>query len=279
MRRLALHQITALEASPQQLVSLAAEAGCERVCIFVRAPDQPIVDRDGSLFRFPTVLPDEVADMKACMEMHGISIMNAEFFPIEEYTDWEIYIPALDLANALGAERIVVHVNVTDETRAVQSLTRICDLAADRALKVGLEFMGISPGCNSLARALHFVEQAGRPNLGVAIDALHLIRTGGTIEEVAALHPQHIAYVQLCDGAGLDRCDDVNDYFTEAFDRLAPGEGVFPLAALMRALPPQVDVDIEVPSRSREKRGELAIDRVRRAVEASFNLLSEVAAN
>ena len=172
MRGLALHQITALEVPPLDLIGLAAEAGCNRICIFVRAPGQSFQDGEGDPFWLFAVSADDVSEMTARMAKHHISIMNAEFFPIEADTDTDRYVPALDLARALAAERIVTHVHDTDEERAAVSLARLADLASERGLKVGLEFMGLSPACNSVSKARRLVERLDRENLGIAIDAL-----------------------------------------------------------------------------------------------------------
>ena len=57
-----------------------------------------------------------------------------------------------------------------------------------------------------------------------------------------------VVYAQLCDGPllamGVDALDPVR-YAEEAFNRLPPGLGA--LAELIRALPPAVVLDIEVP--------------------------------
>lgn len=270
MRPLALHQITAIEANPLELVSIAKAVGCDQVCVFVRAPLVPVEGTDQLAPLFPTIDETMIAPMQARLAETGIGIMNAEYFPIEADTDVESYRAPLATAGALGAKRAVTHVHDTDFAQAAGNLARLCDLAAGYGLDVGLEFMGLSPGCTSLARARQLVESAGRPNLGIAIDALHFVRTGATVAEVAALPPGMIAYVQLCDGAHLSIG---NDYRHEALNRLAPGEGVFPLHDLLRALPPDVPIDVEVPSVELQRQGMPATDRARRAVVAARAIL------
>ncbi|MFA7440604.1 MAG: sugar phosphate isomerase/epimerase [Sphingomonadaceae bacterium] len=275
MRELALHQITAMEASPPDLVSIAAEAGCKKVCIFVLSPLVPVNGSDRMEPLFPTVTDDTKQAMKDRLAACGVSVMNIEFFPIDADTDLQSYRAPLALGAELGAERIVTHVHDTDTERAARNLALLCDIAQEYGLQVGLEFMGLSPGCNSLAKARELVLKAKRPNLGIAIDALHLVRTGSRIDEVAALDPELIAYVQLCDGPHLEKSDD---YLPEALDRLAPGEGVFPLKEFVRALPANVPMDVEVPSEKLRAEGIGPLERTIRAVHACRALLQDAAA-
>ena len=43
------------------------------------------------------------------------------------------------------------------------------------------------------------LDAVDRPNASVLIDNLHLARTGGTVADVAAVAPERLPYVQLCD--------------------------------------------------------------------------------
>lgn len=272
MGDLALHQMTVIEASPLELVQIAAEVGCAEIGVFVRSPEIR-ADDGGMRPMFPTVTPANQEAMKASLSARNIAIMNVEYFPIEQGMLLEEYRAPLMLAADLGAERAVAHVHEVDQERALAGLRGLCKMAAEYGLFVGLEFMGLSPGCNSLGKARQLVEAANCPNLGIAIDALHLVRTGGSLDEVARLDPELIAYIQLCDGKDLRLSED---YLAEAFNRLSPGEGSYPLADLLRILPTNVPIDVEVPSEDLRRAGYGPIERARRAVSASRQLLSEV---
>lgn len=251
MRALGLHQITAMEAGPVGLVRIAAETGCSHVCIFTQLP--------AGVTGFPVITTENSADFTTALRETGVRVGNVEFFPITPGIDLETYSAGLALGAEIGGERIVTHVHDTDETRAVDTLGRLCDMAAGLGLKVGLEFMGLSPGCDGIAKAAWYVGQVGRPNLGIAVDALHLARTGGTPADVAALPARVFAYSQICDAHGLHRA---TDYLPEALDREMPGDGDLPLAALIDALPAATFLDVEVP------RANLTIPALERAREA-----------
>lgn len=263
MRPLALHQITAMEASPPDLLTIAGQVGCQHACVFVHLPTPGVP--------FPAVTASMLGEMRARMDATGVTVSNIEYFPLTAEVDLGAFLHALDLGAELKAHRLVTHIHDTDDGRAADNLARLSALAAERELKVGLEFMGLTPACNSLARAVRFIDLAGKPaNAGVAIDCLHLIRTGGTPAEVAAVPAEYFSYAQLCDGPDLSL---QADYLAEAMDRMVPGEGVFPIAEILDAMPEATAVDVEVPSATGQKNGLPALERARRAADAGRRLM------
>lgn len=268
-RPLGLHQITAMEASPVELVSIAREVGCQQVCIFTHVPVVGLPDQEGGE-SFPLVTPAMQPQLLARLHECGVTVGNIEFFPVTADVPIENYRPAFALGGELGAARAVTHIHDAVDARAVETLGRLADLAAEYGLGLGLEFMGLTPACNSIGRAAWFVEQVARSNVGIAVDALHLARTGGTPAEIAALPAHHFAYAQICDGRGFHRSAD---YLPEALDRMMPGDGEFPLRAIIEALPQATALDVEVPSVKLANAGVPAIERAREAVRRSRALI------
>lgn len=244
---IALHQVTVLPSSPSELVGIAAELACQGVCVFVHVPRSLGAGRPV----YPQVSADNLAQVRARLLDLGLRVTNLEYFPLTEHTVLEDFKPALELGALLGAQRVVAHVHDSNEARATDTLGRLVDLAGRFSLQVGLEFMGLSAGCPSLAQAARLVAQVGTPGLGIGVDPLHLARTGATPSDLAALPPWHFAYVQLCDGDALrdTRIPPAREaYVAEAFDRRVPGQGDFPLIDILRALPPELPIDVEVPA-------------------------------
>jgi sugar phosphate isomerase/epimerase len=237
MRALGLHNLAAIEVDPVAFVSIAAETGCQEISVFVHLPN--------TRASFPVVTPENWRAVDAGLRQTGLKLANVETFMIAPNTDLAAFRPALERGAALGARRAVTQIFDPEERRAVDTLGRLCEMAASLDLGVGLEFMALSPACDSIGRAEHFVRQVARPNLGIAVDALHLVRSGGSPADVAAVEPGLIAYAQLCDGTDLTV---TRDYVQEAIgDRLAPGDGRFPLKALIEALPAAIPLELEVP--------------------------------
>jgi sugar phosphate isomerase/epimerase len=262
MRSLSLQQITVIEADPLSLVSIAHELGCRTVSVFIHV---------ASGLEFPMVTHTNKAGMLARMNDTGIHILAVESFLIHANTDVMAFEPALALAGELGARFLAVHVVDDDDSRAVDRLGQLCERAAVYRLGLGVEFMPLTSACATIERAAYFVRRVGQRNFGIALDALHLARSGGTPADVAALEPELFAYAQLCDGTSLNVS---SDYIDEArFDRLVPGEGCFPLAALIEALPAGTPLEIEVPSEPLRKQGMPPLERARRAAVATRALL------
>lgn len=239
MRDLALHQITMTQGGPAGLVRFAAKAGLKTICLFTETP----LKDDGQQM-FHTVDPSEKATFQSLLADYGVSIVNAEYFPVMPGTDVSRYGPALELAAELGAKRAVTHIHETDPARVSDQLGALCEMARDLNLEIGLEFTGFAKGCDSLEKTVKLHQAINQPNLKIAIDALHLFRTGGTLDELKAVDPDSIGYAQICDGPHFRKSDD---YVEEAMNRMIPGDGMFPLRALIGLLGAHVDLDIEVP--------------------------------
>lgn len=267
--KLGLHQITANELSPVELVELAAQVGCEEVCLFTHIPMAALPGDDAPTL-FPVVTRALVPDLRTALSAHGVGVGNVEFFPVTQGLDLDIYREGFEVAAAIGAQRAVTHIHDADDARAVDMLGRLGEMAAVHGLRLGLEFMGLTPACASIERAAWFVAQVGHQHVGIGADALHLVRTGGVPANVARIAPELFTYAQICDGAGLQV---TGDYLHEALERKLPGDGDFPLAAFVAALPVGVAVDVEVPSATRIATGMPALGHAREAVARSRDLL------
>jgi sugar phosphate isomerase/epimerase len=274
MRSLALHQITAPGTDALQLIDIAAQLGCNGVCVFVHEPANRISVPGGPRRRFPIIARSAAAVVRKRLRENDQRVVNVESFPIRSETDVSGYRPALALGAMLGAKRAVTHVHDTDGNRATENLGQLCDLASSVGLEVGLEFMSMSRGCASLDVAVRMVEAVGRDNLAIAVDALHLVRSGGSPEDLISVPAERLAYAQICDGRGVVPADS---YMPEAMDRLIPGEGDFPLKDLIQSLPADLDLDVEVPSTHLIERGITPLQHATRAVRATRLLLESLA--
>jgi sugar phosphate isomerase/epimerase len=105
-------------------------------------------------------------------------------------------------------------------------------------------------------------------------DTMHFGRSAARISDLAALDPQFIGYVQLCDAP---RIPVIEDYMEEAmFERMVPGEGELPLLDMLAALPRDRVIGLEVPLRREAEAGVGPHERLGRCVEAARNLLAQV---
>ncbi len=252
----------ALEIDPVSLIDIAGQAGCQAVSLVT----QPL-DAQNNIF--PLVTPQNRGDVEAKLAATGVSLVNIEAFSIRPDVAVESYRPALELGAQLGARGATALLFDTDEARVVDGLSQLCELAGELGLRVGIEFMALSPQWNTLETMRDLVLAVNHPGLGIGIDILHLVRSGGTPADVAALDPALVSYAQICDGASLAV---TADYVEEAVgNRLVPGEGQFPVLEFLRALPAGVPVELEVP----QPQARPALDRIRDAARGARNLLAQ----
>jgi sugar phosphate isomerase/epimerase len=140
---------------------------------------------------------------------------------------------------------VLVIGNDPDEDRTAERLEALCALAEPLGVRPALEFMAFT-AVPDLAACLRIVERAGgRP--AVLVDPLHLARSGGSPEDVARVDRDLLLYAQFCDAAG-PRPESDAELAAEARERrLPPGAGDLPLEAVVRALPPDAPLALEVP--------------------------------
>jgi sugar phosphate isomerase/epimerase len=182
-----------------------------------------------------------------------------------------------ETAAELGARHVLATGDDPDESRLVERFARLCDTAAGYGLAVQLEFVPWM-SIPSLAAAARIVREVDRPNLGIALDCLHFDRSGGTLADIAALPARWFAYMHMCDAPAVWSNEREALLHTAVKERLFPGDGAIDLMGLLRALPPDIPLALEIPTASLA-RSMSAKDRVTLAVQATRNVLAATAAS
>ena len=265
-RPIVLHQFNAPETSLVELIGMAGAHGCQAVSIFGFNGATVLPARNASLAYPEAVTAENRREVMRALNDHGVSLDGIEFFPITAEVDFEVFRPALAQAREMGAKRVVSHIFIEDDAHVVDRLGRFCELAAAEGLKVSTEFCPMTPGNPSLARARWLVEQVGAANFGIGLDVLHLIRSGGTPADVAALDPRYIAAVQICDAKGAHASED---YMADVHNREVPGQGDLPIRQFLQAVPASFPVEVEVPAAHRRAAGVTAAEHIRDVVTAA----------
>jgi sugar phosphate isomerase/epimerase len=269
MMRLSLDHITAVDADPVQLAETASAAGCAGICLFMQSMDVlPLMPRFD-------LCSDRSArkDLSRRLADLGLSLDLAYPFTLAGRSDVGAFAPALECAAELRAGLVNVLCYDRVPARRTDKFGAFCDLAARYDLRVGIEFYPPSQ-VHLLADALALAMAIDRPGqVGVNVDLLHLMRSGGTVAELAAAPQQFILYGQLCDGPAQCDCGDLDAEASSA--RLLPGEGVFDLAGFVRALPPDCPISVEIPRNHALLAGETREQRVRRAVDSVRGALAK----
>lgn len=119
-----------------------------------------------------------------------------------------------------------------DVDRYGANLRRVAEAFDETDTIVSMEFMPFS-NIPTLRAGLEVVERAGHPNAGLMIDLWHLVRSGGTYEELAAVPLRLIKGVELNDAAAEQIGTGLEDTILR---RRLCGEGDFDVAGFVTTL-------------------------------------------
>ncbi len=185
--------------------------------------------RDHTLAEARTALESEGITPVAAASQGGLLLSRGP----ERESHWKHFANRLSILAELGVPLLIVtpdfvtQPNEADYLRAAASLGEASELAATFDVRLALEFQKTSPFCACLETAIALIDQAAAPGLGICLDVFHFCTGPSKTEDLAQLTPQTLAWVQVSDLIGTPR-EVAADH-----DRILPGEGVFPLAALM----------------------------------------------
>jgi len=260
MHPLCLDFLTAVEASPPELATLAAANGLALIAIMVH-PAEGVPD-----FGMASDTPMRRDTKRHCGEL-GVAIEMIEGFLLKPETEVATFRASLESGAWLEAQSVNVLLRDPDLGRLGDTLSAFCELAGECGLAVVTEWSRRTP-LPTPAEAAAFL---ARYDARLQFDSLHLYRAGFSAADLAALDPWIVGRAQLSDGP-IDM--PVERQFAEALgERLVPGSGQLPLAAFVRALPAGTVIGIEVPMMSLQERGIGPAERVTRAVTGTRKLL------
>jgi sugar phosphate isomerase/epimerase len=269
MDRLGIELLSVFGMPPVEFVQLAADLGCQYISTAMTGfPLPQLGQREFSLKHDPALRREIIV----AMDDTGVSIALGDGMLILPGADISDRASDLDMLVELGVPRVNSVSLDPDLARTFDQLAVLAELAADRGMSTTTE---PAPGTTvgDLTTGLAALKHVGRKDFQLLIDTMHLVRTGFGAADLAALDPELIGYAQLSDTTLQPRGDN---YMQEAmFDRLVPGEGELPLRDILRTLPPDVVIGLEVPRLSLAEAGVSHVDRLLPCVEAARGLLTE----
>lgn len=244
MQNLSLAFLTMFDVDPVAAIKIAAETGYQMVGLRIlpaAAAGEPA---------YP-LLHDEstMKEVLAALSDTGIMVGDVEIIRLKEQNDWDLFKHFCERSERLGARHILVAGDDTNRTRLTENFSRFCAMAEQHKLTADLEPMPWT-AVPDVAAALAIVETANNPNGGVLVDALHFDRSSTTIEEIADIPRNRMNYVQLCDGAVPYDPSDEGLIRVARGERLFPGLGGIDLLRLVRAIPADITISVEVPHRA-----------------------------
>jgi len=241
MHELSLHHLTMLDAHPLQLVDAAAAAGFEYCGLRLVAPTaaDPIVDVAGN--------PALIRALRERLDATGVELLDIEAIWLGPQTDMAALLLALEAGRALGARHVLSVGNDSERNRLLDNFGRLCEAANGFELFVGLESITYC-AVSTPADARDLVLASGQPNARVLIDALQFFRSGATCEQIGAIDPALIEYIQICDApsAAPQTIEELRKEARTA--RLLPGDGELPLRELLSTLRHDLPLAVEAPT-------------------------------
>ena len=261
-----LAALTALDLAPPALIDVAAACGYQHVGLRLLpatagGPAYPLMDDAAGL-----------KETLARLNATGITVADLEIIAFRPETDIASFAAFLETGERLGAKNILVAGYDPDLGRFTDRFASFCEAAARHGLTADLEFMPWTCVPN-LATAIQVVTQAGHPNGGMLVDALHFDRSDSSTAELARVPASRLHYWQICDGPAERPATTEGLIHAARFERMFPGEGGIDLVSLARTMPSDIVVSIEVPTVELAKTVD-ARTRAQRALDAAKKVIA-----
>jgi sugar phosphate isomerase/epimerase len=259
-----LEPLTVLDCGAEEGVEIAAAAGCRYASQWVQPPGFDLPMR--------CLVEDRAtADrVRASLAANGVRPLNIEVFQLTPETEVASFRRPLEIGASLGAAAATVIFTGTPEAgQRVDQFVEFCRLAAEFGLRANVEFsLRLSP--YTLVETEKLIRRAAQPNAGIVVDILHLMRSGGSIDQLGRTAPELVGHAQLCDGPAT--ISPEAQPLEGLYNRMPPGEGTFPIRAFCEALP-HVPLGLEVPPTSDAVRGLTPEERVLRIANSARRAL------
>lgn len=270
MTKLGIESISVFGLPRVEFVELARDLGCSYVTTGLESRGANPFGYPGFSLREREARRELVSAMDAC----GVSVSLGEGFLVQPGVNaGEASAADLELMAELGVTRILTVSFEPDFQRNVDQFGALAETASRFGIETLLEFVPIF-AIADLATGHELVRKVARPDFRLLVDTMHVARCGASAADLAAIDPELIGYVQLCD-APLKPA--IADYMEEAmYERMVPGEGELPLLDMLAALPRDRVLGLEVPLRAEAVAAGAPHEPFGRCVAATRSLLSRL---
>lgn len=238
--RIGLAALTVLELAPPDMVSCAADAGFDSIGLRLIPPTAEEVQHP---MIGDTPLVRETARRIAAT---GVPVLDIELFRLKPETHVQDYRAAVETGARLGAREVLLAGNDPDEARLIDRFAAFCDLAREFNMGANLEPMPWTD-VKSFAQGVRIVAAADRDNGGIVIDPIHFDRGGSEASEIESVPRMRFRYMQLCDAQRTRPTDTATLLHQARAERLMPGDGGLDLRGILRAVPADLPISLEIP--------------------------------
>jgi len=266
--RIGLAALTVLELAPPDMVSCAHAAGFDAIGLRLIAATPEEVQH---AMVGDTPLVRETA---ARLADTGLPVLDIEIFRLKPDTVVAGYRAALETGARLGAREALVAGNDPDEARLIDSFAAFCALAGEYGIGANLEPMPWTD-VKTFAPGARIAAAARRDNAGVLIDPIHFDRGGSVVTDIGTAPPSRLRYMQLCDAPAERPRDTATLLFQARAERLMPGDGGLDLAGMLRAVPADLPLSLEIPMQALT-RSLPAVARTRQMLDKTRRLLASL---
>ena len=240
-RPISIAHLSALDASPSELIGLAADCGCE----FVGLRLLPVTsDEAPSALIFDSGV---CSDIRRRADDAGVAVLDVELFRLTGETQIADFEPALATASELGARHMLTQVHDTDEGRAIGNFAALCERAASYGLTCDIEFLSWTP-MRDVAATRRFLAAADQHNAGMCIDTLHFWRSQCDPAEIGQLPRSWLNFMQIADARGPVFATTKEMMRVAREDRALPGDGDIDLKAIIAWSPVDMPLALEIPN-------------------------------
>ncbi|MCX6613277.1 MAG: sugar phosphate isomerase/epimerase [Acidobacteria bacterium] len=228
--KLSMHQFTSAGAGYQKSLEGWAKAGIRLV-----EPSSNLLD--------DFLKTDSLASAKRVLSDNGLKVVSGAvgttglWEPNPKFAEnLEAFKKRCEQFAELGAPLVYspcatsAKFNLDDYTRSPERIRKVAEVAKQFQLKVAAEFVRTSTFMASLPTALRLHRETAHPNFGILFDCYHFWSGPSKMEDLNMIRPGEIIHAHLNDTQDLPR------ELLDLQSRVVPGDGVAPLAKILRKL-------------------------------------------
>lgn len=262
--KLSCIHLTALDLPPQKLAVMAHQAGYDEIGIRIHE-----ISKGSVAYPFKAG-SREIKDFKMLLDDLGMRVHGVDGFALNSDTDPTVFQPIFDACGELGIKSLCFCGDAPNKEKFAAMMAKMCDMAKPLGFRIDLEFMAWRT-VGTLEQAYEIVKMVNRPNATIAVDALHLYRSGGTAADIDKIPVRCLGDIHFCDAVKKPPIDpaliqrvregtinlDSTSGTPKGFEglvkearagRLMPGDGELPLLDFLRHMPKTSAIGVEVPT-------------------------------
>jgi sugar phosphate isomerase/epimerase len=240
-RKIGIAPMTILELGPDEMVTVAADAGFDFVGLRLinATPEEPVRETIG--------LTDLIRETKARLDHTGLELVDIEILRLKPETNVRAdYEAVFETGAFLGASQALIAGNDSDRSRLIDNYNEIAVLAGEYGITPNLEPMPWTDVKN-VNEALEILSHATSENIGILPDAIHFDRGNATLDDLRNVPTKYLNYVQI-DDAPAEKPSTVEGLLYQGrVHRFLPGHGGLDLVGFLNALPADLPISLEAP--------------------------------